>query len=468
MASVLIIDDDSILCEMFSRMVRGLGHEATIAFTMKDGLDKVTSGTYDVVLLDVQMPDGNGLKVLPEIRMAASSPEVIIITGLGEPDGAELAIKNGAWDYIEKASSLDSMRLPLLRALQYREEKHSKRPPLVLKREGIVGESPQIHACLDIVAQAAGSNANTLITGETGTGKELFAWAIHRNSYRRNGKFIVVDCATLPETLVESTLFGHEKGAFTGAMQARDGLIKQAHEGTLFLDEVGELPLSSQKAFLRVLQEHRFRPVGSKQEIESDFRLVAATNRNLNKMVENGQFREDLLYRLQSIIIRLPALREHFDDIRELSMHHIDRLCRYYKLETKGISPDFFDALAAYSWPGNVRELVNVLESVISVAQYDPTLFACHLPTHIRVKAARSALSGSRVVPASNGSNGPVSIGSIYDTEEFPTLQAFRESMDRDYLKKLVSATGRDIEKSCDVSGVSRARLYQLLKKYGL
>ncbi len=306
MATILVVDDDDLLCELLVRKVGQLGHRGLSALTLAGGLALARSQPTDVVYLDVNLPDGNGLEEITLFREAPGAPEVIIITGRGSPDGAELAIKSGAWDYIEKGAALQSMVLPLLRALQYREERQVHQRPLMLSREQIVGESPRLKACLDLVAQAALSEANVLISGETGTGKELFAQAIHHNSPRRKGNFVVVDCAALPATLVESILFGHARGAFTGADRAREGLVAQAHGGTLFLDEVGELPLSLQKDFLRVLQEKRFRPVGGGQEVASDFRLVAATNRDLEGMAAKGEFRSDLLFRLKGLAINLP------------------------------------------------------------------------------------------------------------------------------------------------------------------
>jgi len=462
-AHVLIIDDDEMMCDMLSTMVRQMGHDATSASTLQEGLKVSSSEDFDVVFLDVLMPDGSGLDVLPRIRGAPSSPEVIIITGFGDPDGAELAIKNGAWDYLEKPSSIKTMTLPLVRALQYREEKKARKPPVALNREGIVGNSPPMRVCIDMVAQASNSDANVLITGETGTGKEIIAYAIHNNSPRADKNFVVVDCAALPETLVESMLFGHEKGAFTGADRAQDGLIKQADRGTLFLDEVGELPLSVQSSFLRVLQERRFRPIGGKQEIESDFRLVVATNRDLDRMVKQGQFRKELLFRLRSFTIELPPLREHPEDIKELAQYYIAKICERYGTETKGFSPEFFEALAAYEWPGNVRELVNTMERAIAAARQDPILFPKHLPTHIRIDVVRASIN--KVTSA-----GVSQKGGDESLRALPNLRDFRENAifeaEQHYLHDLMALTGGNITEACKVSGLSRPRLYALLKKY--
>jgi two-component system NtrC family response regulator len=283
-----------------------------------------------VIFLDVRLPDGNGLENLTTFREQPSTPEVIIMTGVGDPDGAELAVKGGAWDYIQKPFSKQEIVLLLHRALDYR-EKSAQKIPVILKREHIIGSSSRLQAHLDLLAQAANTDTNVLISGESGTGKELFARAIHQNSVRAGKKFVVVDCTALPENLVESVLFGHKKGAFTGADRTENGLFKYADGGTLFLDEVGELPLSIQKKFLRVLQEHRFRLVGSQQEISSDFRVVAATNRDLEQMVETGDFRQDLLYRLRAFTIELSPLRERFSDTRELTIHHISRICEVFE-----------------------------------------------------------------------------------------------------------------------------------------
>ncbi len=455
MANVLVIDDDELISEMLCLMVEDMGHRASYALTIQDGITKASSEAFDVVFLDIRMPDGNGLEVLPKIHGLPSQPEVIIITGLGDPDGAEIAIKNGAWDYIEKSSSTKEMALPFARALQYREEKKARKPLAALKVTGIIGMSRSMHGCLDLLAQAAYSEVNVLITGETGTGKEVFARAIHDNSSRAESNFVVVDCTALPETLVESVLFGHEKGSFTGADKAQEGLVKHAHQGTLFLDEIGELPLSIQKAFLRVLQEHRFRPVGAKQELISNFRLVAATNRNLDKLVREGTFRSDLLFRLRTLTIELPTLSARKEDMKDLAMFHMARVCERYQIGTKGFSPEFFDALMAYDWPGNVRELVNAIERAVTAAYTSPTLFPKHLPVEIRVKIARSAVK--KEAPPS-----------VSRETALISLTDYRLASERQYLQDLMFQTKGNIREACHISGLSRSRLYALLKEHSI
>jgi two-component system NtrC family response regulator len=462
MADILIIDDDQLICTTLSNVVKSRGHTSACAFTLKEGLEIAAARSFDVVFLDVRLPDGSGLDILQSLREMPSCPEVIIITGFGNMDGAELAITHGAWDYLEKSASIDEIVLPLERALQYRAERQAKARPTALDLGGIVGSSPQMRTCIELLAQAATGDANVLIAGETGTGKEVFAWAIHRNSPRAGKSFVVVDCASLPETIVESVLFGHERGAFTGADRSKTGLITQADGGTLFLDEVGELPLAVQGSFLRALQERRFRPVGSVKEVTSDFRLIAASNRDLDEMVRQGWFRKDLLFRLRTFAIVLPPLREHPEDISELISYYLTRLSRRYEKGTKGFSPDFLDTLLDYDWPGNVRELVNALERAIAAAGESPTLFPAHLPTEIRIKVKRDQVEeeeSARVPSAARG-------------RSLKTLQEHREAAvagaERRYLEDLIAHTRGDIRQACEVSGLSRSRLYGLLKKYGI
>jgi two-component system NtrC family response regulator len=477
MGNVLIIDDDEKMCKEISTMIKGLGHDATYAFTLSHGQEKSLSEKFDVVFLNVLLPDGNGLDLLPKIKKTNASPEVIIMAASGDPDTAEVAIRNGAWAYIKKTSTIKEMMLPLTRAFQYRQEKQSKTLPVDLTRERIIGSSPTMKICFELLAQAAASNANVLITGDTGTGKELFARAIHfnrprtdknlisqtmlYNSTRAHRNFVVVDCTALPETLVESVLFGHEKGAFTGADSAKLGLIKQADGGTLFLDEVGELPLIIQKSFLRVLHDRRFRPVGGKEEKKSNFRLISATNRNLDQMAEEGKFRKDLLFRLRALTIELPPLRERREDIKDLTRFHMARLCDRYGMKKKGMCPDFFETLISYDWPGNVRELVNILDGSLAAAGNDPTLFCQHLPIHLRIQMARDAVSKQRrsyTIPKEGAQS----------AEALPTLRSLRQSIEMKYFQDLVLHTGGNVKKSCQLSGLSKSRLYELLAKYNI
>jgi two-component system NtrC family response regulator len=464
---ILVIDDDAEICDAISSVVARMGHEAVCSLTLEAGLAEVESGLFDVVLLDVKLPDGDGLETLPALQRLSPRPEVIIMTGYGDPDGAELAIKNGAWDYLQKPVSLKAIRLALNRALQYQQEKRRRSGPRSLNRAEIVGDSPALRECLDLLAHAAGGDINVLLTGETGTGKELFAAAIHYNSARAARSFVVVDCTALPKTLVESVLFGHEKGAYTGADATRDGLVQQADGGTLFLDEVGELPLEIQKKFLRVLQERSYRPVGGKHEKASDFRLVAATNKDLGELVERGFFREDLYFRLRALTIELPPLKKRREDIKPLALHTISRLCERYRIDTKGFSPDFFKVLAAYDWPGNVRELNQSLEMALTSAGPNPMLFPKDLPAAIRADVVRKSIGDSEA-PSPRDRAAPA----IDLSGPLPELQEARAAavaeIEARYLKELLTRTSGRMEEACRVSGLSRSRLYTLLKKHGI
>jgi two-component system NtrC family response regulator len=466
MARVLIIDDDPMVCEMLSQAIAMEGHEPASAGTLEQGTAMARGASYDVVFLDVRLPDGNGLQAMPDLKAAGPGrepPEVIIITAEGDADGAELAITNGAWDYLQKPAGLRQMTLPLLRALEYRAKR--SRPALaVFHREGIVGACPAMRACVETVARAAATEASVLISGETGTGKELFARAIHANSRRRDKPFVVVDCAAMPASILESELFGSLRGAFTGADRDREGLIGQAHGGTLFLDEVGELPLQQQRAFLRVLQERRYRPLGATGERPSDFRLVAATNRDLAAMTGRGEFREDLLFRIRTVGVDLPPLRGRGRDVRELAMRRIAELCERYGMDTKGFSPGFFEILEAYGWPGNVRELFHVLERTLVAAGPEPVLFAKHLPDEVRVAAARSRVDRDDAAPGSASAPGP--------QEELPPWREYRDrglaELERAYLNRLLELAGGNVTRAASRAGLSRQRLYALLRKHGL
>lgn len=459
-AHILIIDDEMLFAETVADKLSTLGHRADCAYTLADGIAQAESGDFEVILLDVFLPDGNGLTAIDRLRSVASQPQVIIITGDGNPDGAELAIRHGAWCYLEKTSILKEIVLSLTRALQYREALQEQPiSPVVLRRDAIIGDSPLLNRCLDQLAKAAVSMANVLIFGESGTGKELFARAIHNNSPRRWENFVVVDCAALPENLVESVLFGHVQGSFTGADQARRGLICHADQGTLFLDEVGELSLEAQKSFLRVLQEHSFRPVGGHVEKKSDFRLLCATNRDLGAMVDTGGFREDLFHRLRGMILHLPPLRQRKDDLPLLVHHVLEQLARRCRQPVKEYRPELLEYLQAYDWPGNVRELFQTMESAVAEALHTPILFPQHLPLYVQTAFARSKVGEKSVTKEK------------ISPELAAPLVSWREAkaeFERSYVLTLLQKAGGNKTKAAELSGLSRNRLYQLLAKYAL
>ncbi|MDJ0785119.1 MAG: sigma-54 dependent transcriptional regulator [Desulfosarcinaceae bacterium] len=462
-AKVLIIDDDEGMAYTLARMAQDAGLDAKTAASLSQGLPLAASGNYDVLFLDVRLPDGSGIDAIPEIQASPSPPEIIIITAFSDRDGAQMALKSGVWDYIEKPARIDTLKLSLKRALQYRKQKKVNEEPLSAARNGIIGESANLLMCITLMAHAAKSDANVIISGETGTGKEVFARAIHNNSARFRRPFIVVDCASLPQHLTESILFGHKKGAFTSADSDRVGLIKEADGGTLFLDEIGELPLALQKTFLRVLQERRFRPVGSKKEVKSNFRLVSATNRDLMAAVEKGRFRKDLLYRLRTIVIDLPALRERPNDIKEIAKYHMARFCQNADQPSRALSDEVVHILQQYDWPGNVRELVNTLESAVALDPTCPTLYPIHLPEHIRTHS----LEKGRREPSTSAEKNRI----VRQTDgKLPTMKTYRrhatEAAEKQYLSELLHQTQGDIDEACKISGLKRARLYELMKKY--
>lgn len=468
MGNVLIIDDDPQIRDALARVVGRLGHTPTQASTLADGLRQAAAADVDVVFLDVRMPDGNGLDAISDIRRTPSGPEIIVITGWGDPDGAERAMRQGAWDYIEKPPTVKTMTAPLVSAMEHRRRGRAGDSAAAFRFPGILGGNPRRAQCIEQAAKAAASDVNVLLTGATGSGKELFARAIHDSSPRRGGAFVVVDCAALPASIVESVLFGSEKGVYTGADRKREGLLLRAHDGTLFLDEVAEMPLSVQKAFLRVLQERRVRPVGGLEEAPCHFRLVAATNQDLEAMARDGLFREDLLFRLQGIGIELPPLAGHPRDILDFAAHFADAAAKRQGLPPRPLSEEFSRALLAYSWPGNVRELKNTMEGALALAALDEALLPVHLPLHIRVMAARNRVVGRFADAEAAEAAGAASGGWQLSSVPLPRFREFRDSREAQYLREIVTRHGGDIGRMLDVSGLSRSRLYALLKKHGI
>ena len=334
-----------------------------------------------------------------------------------------------------------------------------------------MGESPALRCVVESVAIAALGDASVLITGETGTGKEVVARTIHENSARANAPFVVVDCAALSEHLVEGELFGHMRGSFTGAHSSRMGLVEQADGGTLFLDEVGELPLTIQASFLRVLQEKRFRPVGSSTEKDSDFRMISATNRDLDAMCASGAFRTDLFFRIKACSIHMPLLKQRLEDIPSLIRFHMKRLCGHYKVEEKELSDDILTLLLNYDWPGNVREMVQVLERTLMRSFQEKVLYPEHLPVDIRAKAARRAVQRScRDVPPCPDRAVEESFSSGLLARNIPPFKEYRrtcqEHTDAKYFAQLMLMADGDVREACRVSGMSRTRLYEMLKLY--
>lgn len=461
MALICVLDDDSLTRRLIGAAVEEQGHTTVTASTITEGLATCGRNLVDVVFLDLMLPDGNGLDIIPRLRDLPSRPEIVIVTGHGDAEGAELAIRHGAWDYLTKPLSLENLVLILNRVVAFRRQREKPSERYRIKPAGIIGESHALRACLDMVAQAAASDASVLILGETGTGKELFASAVHEHSQRASRPFVALDCASITDTLLEDRIFGHEKGAFTGADRNRDGVVRQAHEGTLFLDEVGELSLSLQRSFLRVLETRRFRPIGSTREVSSDFRLIAATNRNLKEMVDLELFRSDLLFRLKGITITLPPLRERREDIPLICSHYLDQLCSHYGECEKQLTDDLLETLARYDWPGNVRELVHALERAFTAARSEPEIFSGHLPVDIRMAVAKRRFQEPEAAKPGQAT------ASAAGVDAFQSFRDYRDSAEKSYLKGLLGHAGTMTEAS-RISGLSRGHLYQLLKKHGL
>lgn len=468
MAKILVVDDEPKVCSLLKDLfIRG-GHDISSAGTIESGLSLAGGYPFDLVFLDVRLPDGNGLSAIPNFCSSPGTPEIVIMTGFGDPDGAELAISSGAWDYLQKPPSINQFLFTLDKAIKYREQKKIQKQIKRLDRTGLVGESEPMKRCYELLTMAAASDASVLFTGETGTGKEIFASVLHRNSHRAQGPFVVLDCAGLSKNLVESTLFGYRKGAFTGADKSTTGVVKQADKGSLFLDEIGELPIDMQKSLLRVLQEKKYRPLGAVQEEASDFRLMAATNRDLSMMVSKGLFREDLFFRLNAFQLQLPPLRERKEDIRDIISHHLKKRCAMYQIPIKGISQDFFMVLEAYDWPGNVRELINVLETALARAADEPDLFSKHLPMALRARVARK---GVKDTAGDTMARETVDLNSGADTP-LSSFREFRyqllEGAEKSYLLRLICTSGNDFQRATEISGLGKTRLYHLLKKHGI
>jgi two-component system response regulator HydG len=374
-SSILIVDDDNAHRIMLRTLITGWGYAVDEADDGSAAIDMVRQGPYDLILMDIRMIKVSGLEALVKIKAINPSIPIIIMTAYSSVESAVEALKNGAYDYLTKPLDFDELKIAISRSMDHTRLKEENR---LLKenlgrfdRGDIIGRSPVMVRLLETVAQVAPSEATILITGESGTGKEVIAGAIHANSPRNRSPFIKLNCAAITETLLESELFGHEKGSFTGAYRRKEGRFNQAHGGTLFLDEVSEMSLAMQAKLLRVLQEKEFTRVGGEEIIRVDVRLIAATNKDLAKEIETKRFREDLYYRLNVVALRVPPLRERREDIPLLAQHFLSAFSEKNQKAIKGFTPGAMDRLIRYNWPGNVRELMNAVERGVVLSRAD-------------------------------------------------------------------------------------------------
>lgn len=465
--SVLIIDDEPTMRMSLLDALKADGYEAQEASNGEEGLKKIEAGHYDVVITDLKMPGSDGLQVVRRCKECSPETQVIVMTAHGSVDTAVQAMKLGAHDYVSKSSfSMDEVLLTVERATEVqvlRQENTVLRQALEGKFnfEGIVGKNEQMRQILDKVKLVAATDTTVLVLGESGTGKEVIANAIHRNSPRRKQAFIKVSCAALPETLLETELFGHEKGAFTGAVKQRLGRFELAHKGTLFLDEIGEVSPLVQVKLLRVLQERRFERVGGSETIGVDVRLVCATQKDLKKEVGSGRFREDLFYRLNVMCVTLPPLRERKEDILILADQLLQRSTGQRERATKRFSNTAREALIRYSFPGNIRELENMIERATVLAQE-------------RDAIQLADLCGQASCPSRGGPVHPEcgfcqeGLSSATNHQGAGTLAAVRERCEKDYIVTVLAREGWNRTAAAKSLGLSRKVLWEKCKRYGI
>jgi len=372
--AVLVVDDDTAHRTMLRTLLSGWGYDITEADDGESAITQVEGHPFDLVLIDIRMIRMSGLEALPKIKAINPAIPVIIMTAYSSVETAVDALKKGAYDYLTKPLDFDELKLAMERAMEHRQLKEENR---LLKESlgthfdsrNIIGQSPSMMGLLETVAQVAPSDATVLIEGESGTGKELIAGIIHYNSMRKEGPFIKLNCSAITETLLESELFGHEKGAFTGAERVKEGKFRLADGGSIFLDEVSEMPLSMQVKLLRVLQEREITRVGGEKVFTVDVRVIAATNRNLKEAVAAGRFREDLFYRLNVVTLTLPPLRDRRDDIPLLAQHFLNIFAEKNRKKIEGFTPQAMNRLVRYDWPGNIREVMNAIERAVVLSR---------------------------------------------------------------------------------------------------
>jgi two-component system, NtrC family, nitrogen regulation response regulator NtrX len=455
--SILVVDDEA---GVRSSLVGILGDEGYAAEAVESGeaaLVALENRRYDLLLLDVWLPGMDGLEVLARVRTLDPEVPVVVISGHGSIETAVKAVRMGAQDFVEKPLALEKTLLVIKNALRQRKLEAENRAlkEQVEHRWVMVGESAVLHALRADIAQAAPSNGRVLIFGENGTGKELVARNIHHLSLRASGPFVEVNCAAIPEELIESELFGHTRGAFTGALTAKKGKFELADGGTLFLDEVGDMTLKTQAKVLRVLQEQKVEPVGGSATVPVDVRVIAATNKNLEEEIRRGTFREDLFFRLNVIPFHVAPLRDRREDVPLLARHFIAELSAEYGKRPKELSADALEVLRAQPWPGNVRELRNIIERLVIMTAGD-RIEARHLPASL-------AGGGPAAAEPAAAAAGGAGAGS-----DFPSLAAAREDFEKRYIWRKYQECGGNMSRTSEALQVERSNLYRKMKGYGL
>jgi DNA-binding NtrC family response regulator len=446
MATILVVDDEASARSILALLLRKRGHRVVEAAGVQAAIKMLTDETFDLVVTDLRMPDGSGLDVLRAVTARGQHTDVILLTAYAGWESAKEAMQLGAFDYFEKGREPDELFLRIDRALAdeaLRRENENLRAQIRDRYAlpGIIARSPEMRRVLDLVARVAPTDATVLIQGESGTGKELIAKAIHHASPRARGAFVAVNCGALPESLLESEIFGHVKGAFTGASMNKKGLFEEAHQGTLFLDEIGEMTPALQVKLLRALQDGEVRPVGSTQSLSMDARVLAATNRELEPMMRQGRFREDLFYRLNVIAITLPPLRNRREDISVLAEHFLARFAAKQERALR-LGPAALDRLLAYAWPGNIRELENAMERAAILSRTD-SVGVDDLPPHV---AARLDLG----------------------SPPFLTRQLSLAETERTHILQTLERCGWNHSRTADALGIGRTTLWRKLKEYGI
>ena len=458
-ARILIVDDERSMREMLAILLRREGHDVVTAENGRTALDLIGRRSFDVIVSDARMPDIDGLDVLRQARAANPSVIAIMVTAYGSPDLIRGVETLGVNDYVEKPFNTEVLKFRIRKELD-RTRLHQENT--LLKRamrsahqfENIIGTSSAMLRVFDLVDTIAPTGSTVLLTGESGTGKELIARAIHVRSSRSDRPFVAVNCGALTETLLDAELFGHVRGAFTGADGNKKGLIEVADKGTIFLDEIGEMSPMLQVKVLRVLQERRFRRVGGTEEIDADIRIIAATNRDLARMVSDGQFREDLFYRINVIPVRMPPLRERTGDIPQLAEHFVARFAPQMKKAIDGIEPAAMASLTAYAWPGNVRELENAMERAVALER----------TAVITVESLPEAVRGSAAVPAAVVNAG----GSAPLPDAGFDLEQHVQHIEREYIAEALRRSGGVKVKAAELLGMSFRSFRYYMKKYNL